>query len=357
MTAITVSGRPLNPLQQNLVLKHKDNNISFEYSGISFLSEGDITYRYRIKGLDDHWKTTRESVLTYPSLPSGVYTLELVAINKFRDESKVLQYHFKIEKSILETAWFRMIAALITVLSIVLVVRYTIRLSHRKETNRIKIDYKIKSLEQMALRAQMNPHFIFNCLNSMQQYILVGDVKKANFYLSKFSELVRETLNNASRIYISLEEELSYLTKYIDLERLQLSNTFDYEIEVDPELDQKKIMVPNMVLQPYVENAIKHGLSRVTAHGRLRVRFGLLREQQILECIVEDNGPGIEHVSSNSKSPLRKDRSKGMSITGKRIDTLNELSSQVAPIKLRVRDISNEHTGATGTRISIDFPF
>ncbi len=181
LTGITVSGRSMDPGQSHIVLSHKDNNISFEYSGISFLSEGDITYKYRISGLDKNWQTTRESVLIFPSLPSGVYTLELIAVNKFGDESKPLQYHFSIEKSFPEHIGFKVALVLFLVFFVIIIVYYIIRTRHKKATQKIMLEQKISSLEQMALRAQMNPHFIFNCLNSMQEFILLGDVRKANF--------------------------------------------------------------------------------------------------------------------------------------------------------------------------------
>jgi hypothetical protein len=354
MTDVTVSGRALDPGINNITLKHIDNNISFEYAGISFLSEGDITYKYRIMGLDDKWKTTSESVLTFPSLPSGDYTLELVAINKFRDESKVLQFHFSIERSIPETIWFRAGVFFIGLVIIVMIIYYGIRSYHRKEANKLKLDHKIISLEQMALRAQMNPHFIFNCLNSMQQYILDGDIRRANFYLSRFAGLVRETLENASKIYIPIEDELSYLINYIDLERLQLSETFDYIIDVDRAIDQKKMMIPNMVLQPYIENAIQHALGKMPFNGLLKIQINLLQSQQLLECIIEDNGPGIGHLTNHLPTPKRSP--KGMSITDKRIQTLNQLNPHKSPIALIIQDISDTDINANGTRIILHFP-
>ncbi|PSK93545.1 sensor histidine kinase [Taibaiella chishuiensis] len=357
MTGIIVSGQPEDTRQHHLLLKHKDNNISFEYSGISFLSGGDITYKYRVLGLDDTWKYTREAVLTYPALPSGNYTLELIAINKFRDESKPLRYHFEIEQSLWETTWFKIVLALAGVLIITLVVRYIILLSHRKEKKQLLMDHKIKSLEQMALRAQMNPHFIFNCLNSMQRYIIDGDIKRANFYLSRFAELVRETLDNAARIFISVEEEVRYLSRYIELERLQTRDAFDYTIDIDPRINPAQLMIPNMVLQPFVENAIKHGLDHPGIKGKLTVSFKLLDEEEVLQCIVADNGPGIKAGTALKQQHGRQFAAKGISITDKRIRTLNQLAPGAPPIQIQVIDIGQQESSiGTGTRIIINLP-
>ncbi|WP_162903323.1 ligand-binding sensor domain-containing protein [Taibaiella koreensis] len=357
MTDIIVSGQYKKPSQRSLLLKHEENNISFAYSGISFLSGGDITYKYRVLGLDDTWKYTKETVLTYPSLPSGKYTLELIAINKFRNESKPLRYHFEIEKSILETAWFKSVMIIAGIIIIIVIVRYVILLSHRKERKALMADHKMKSLEQMALRAQMNPHFIFNCLNSMQRYIIDGDIKKANFYLSRFAALVRETLDNAARVFITIEEEIRYLTNYIDLERVQIQDAFEYVILIDPLINQAELMIPNMVLQPFVENAIKHGLDHPGIQGKLTVSFILLEERRMLQCAIDDNGPGIKQSMELKQKYGRQFPAKGMSITNQRILTLNQLQSGDRPIRIQVIDVGEEESvGGTGTRIMINLP-
>ncbi len=354
MTGITVSGRSIDPQLTDIVLPHHDNNISFEYSGISFLSEGDITYKYRILGLDDQWKTTREAILTYPSLPSGDYTLELIAINKYGNESKALIRHFKIEKTLPETLGFKLVFALLLVLCIIGVVYLVIQTQHKKATEKLMLQQKINSLEQMALRAQMNPHFIFNCLNSMQDYILDGDIRKANFYLSRFAALVRDTFNNASKMHITLEQEIKYLNAYIDLERMKQSESFDYEIDVDPKIDPQATKIPNMVLQPYIENAIKHGIKQATDRGRLHIAFSLIPEKRLLECVIEDNGPGIEYTKKHGTAKATS-LSGSMNITDKRIITLNQLNPESEPIRLQVLDKGHEGR-ETGTRITIHFP-
>ncbi len=351
MTGITVSGRSIDLTKKEISLKHEENNIAFEFSGISFLSEGDMTYKYRILGLDNRWKTTREHILSYPSLPSGNYRLELIAVNKFNDKSTPLEFSFTIRQSMAETVWFKLTAALLAAGAIIIVVRFITRRQHRKETQDLMMEQKISSLEQMALRAQMNPHFIFNCLNSMQAYILDGDVIKANFYLASFAGLVRETLDNASKVFITLNEEISYLTNYIELERLQLEETFEYAIHVAPHIAPDRMMIPNMVLQPYVENAIKHGLSQGRVQGRLTIAF--MQQDQILVCTVEDNGPGIRQRQDTGGE--RRFPANGMAITHKRIHTLNQLHLHGQPIAITISDLAEEGTG-TGTRIVIHFP-
>lgn len=354
MTGITVSGRALDPLNTDIRLSHHDNNITFEYSGISFLSEKNIVFRYRILGLGDQWQSTREQTLSYPSLPSGDYTLQLVAINKFGEKSRPLELRFTIAKSIPELLWFKISMAAIALLLVGLAVAYFNRSRHRKATRDLVTHQKMMVLEQMALRAQMNPHFIFNCLNAMQQYILEGDIEKANFYLSQFAALVRDTLDNATRVFISLAEEIRYLTSYIALERMQFEDRFDYTVTLSHGIDPQRVNIPNMVLQPYVENAIKHGIGPLKEGGRLSVVFNRLESEQLLECIIEDNGAGIKN--SETKGGERQFPAKGMSITDKRIQTLNQLYPQEQPIQIRIEDLTGQADGP-GTRITIYFPF
>ncbi len=119
----------------------------------------------------------------------------------------------------------------------------------------------------------MNPHFIFNCLNSIQHFIVTNDAKGANFYLVKFAGLVRSTLEHAAHMYITLSSELDYLSGYLDLEQMQASPPFKYTLTIDPDIEAEHIMVPNMLIQPFVENAIKHGVSRLAGEGFISVVF------------------------------------------------------------------------------------
>ena len=352
MMDIIVSGKHISPAAVAPVLRHRDNNIRFEFAGISFLSAGNIRYKFRLLGLDNNWQYTPESFLSYPSLPSGKYTLQIVAINKFDDQSRTLEFSFEISKTIFEETWFQVTVVLLIIFSTWLIIYLGNRRARINEKNKLMVNQQLLELEQMALRAQMNPHFIFNCLNSMQHYILQQDVKSTNFYLSKFAGLVRQTLDNSSKIYITLAEEIAYLTNYIELERLQLAEAFDYQIRTDPQINPEQINVPNMVLQPYVENAIKHGIGSLTSGGRLIITFSLLQSQHILECIIEDNGPGIDHMK---KTPGTHE-SKGMSITASRIKTLNQLHKTGRVINMQIKDLSHEKKDSHGTRITVHFP-
>ncbi len=353
LTGVSVSGKQENPENNNLVLSHHDNNIRFEFAGISFLSSGDITYEYRLRGLSDEWKTIKEKVLNYPLLPSGIYTLELKATNKFNDSSGIRKYHFEIKPTLWETSWFLTIIAILSISVIWFSLQWRIRQIRRKEKEKRLINKKIAGLEQMALRAQMNPHFIFNCLNSIQHYIIKQDVKGANFYLSQFAGLVRKTLENSSKIHVPLSEEITYLTNYIELEKLQLANRFEYQINADF-INREHILIPNMVIQPYVENAIKHGVSHMSDGGMIVLTFSYETNQRILKCVVEDNGPGFKQINQNRGDKTH--HSKGMSITSGRIDILNQLFPGEESITVQISEVTKDNR-VCGTRVVLCFPF
>lgn len=353
ITEVAANGTMLKPAGGKLSLPH-NSNVRFRFEGVSFLSTSSVRYRYRLKGLAQDWQYTDDPVLNFVSLPSGNYTLQVSAINKFGDKSAVVEQAFEVEQLLWEKRWFRLLTAGSLALIILLLVQLRVAGVKRKEKEQRQIEQQMMQLEQMALRAQMNPHFIFNCLNSIQNFILNQDVAGANFYLGRFASLVRQTLDNAPSIYLSLSEEIKFLTSYLELERLQTYNGFTYEITVDEILDQARVQVPNMVIQPFVENAVKHGAGATGEGGLIVLRF-TRKQEGLLECIIEDNGPGFpgEHVVGQS-SQLRK--ASGTSITLKRIGILNRLSEQQDGISYDIRTIYTEQGQVAGTRVIIYFP-
>jgi sensor histidine kinase YesM len=196
-------------------------------------------------------------------------------------------------------------------------------------------------LEQKALRAQMNPHFIFNSLNSIQRLYIEGEEDIANDYMADFSNLLRRILENSSMDKVSLKEELRSTILYLDLEKMRTDNLFNYEIEIDPNVDQLNTFVPPLILQPYLENAIWHGIMPKNEQGKITLRINKI-EKIGLECIITDNGIGMKESLNQKGSTMRE--SKGMSITSDRLGGENhvfisELESGGTEVKLRIRKI------------------
>jgi LytS/YehU family sensor histidine kinase len=205
----------------------------------------------------------------------------------------------------------------------------------------------------MALKAQMNPHFIFNSLNSIQQYVIDSDVKGANEFISGFSKLIRQTLEFSSKEFISLEEEVSYLTTYLDLEKARMESKFMYKVNVQTLQPASGLEVPPLLLQPYVENALRHGIRYLKKDDGLIV-LSFTEHSDVLECIIEDNGIGRNKAMElKAVNPIEY-QSRGMSLTADRIALLNK--GREKQIEVFIEDLYDEYKNASGTRIKVLFP-
>ncbi|MEO5562267.1 MAG: histidine kinase, partial [Chitinophagaceae bacterium] len=354
ITGINSSDRVWNFDTTNFLLRHRDNNIRVEFVGLSYKSAGDIVYKYRLVGLDSSWKTTNETFLSYPALPSGKYKLQLMAINKYGIQSKIKEVDFTIEELLEEKTWFRLLLVVVGVACFWLIVVLYIKGIRRKEALKASTVRKMTELEQKALRAQMNPHFIFNSLNSIQQYVMDKDTIGANKFITAFSSLIRQTLDFSSKQEITLEEELQYLSTYLELEKTRMEDKFIYEIEVAPQVPVSEFYIPPMILQPYVENSIRHGVGyRRDKAGKIMIN--IKRKADKVVCIVEDNGVG-RLVAGQFKMSKPLDRqSKGMSLTADRVEMFNKNNRN--KIELNVYDMIDEQNNPLGTRVVISFPF
>jgi sensor histidine kinase YesM len=220
-----------------------------------------------------------------------------------------------------------------------------------KEIQKKELEQKMADLEQTALRAQMNPHFIFNCLNSVQRFIIGNDAEGANEYLSTFANLIRQTLENSGKKIIPLKDELRYLETYIKMEQLRSNNKFDYHISIGAEVDQTETYIPNMIVQPYVENSIHHGMLH-TKNQKGFIKLDISQGDK-LNFIIDDNGAGI-----NSKNIIQsggdEHHSMGGAITEKRIAMYNSLHEN--KIELEVLDKSDTGSPESGTSVILKFP-
>ncbi|HRH59996.1 MAG TPA: histidine kinase, partial [Chitinophagaceae bacterium] len=224
------------PGARHIKISHQSNDVSFEYSGISFKSAGDITYYYRLIGSDSLWQTTKNSPITFNSLSSGKYQFQVFAENKFGVTSNIIKIPFEVEQHIWELPWVRILLLIFILLLLWNIARWRIRVVRKKSDEKISTMQHINMLEQMSLQAQMNPHFIFNSLNSIQQYVIDKDVEGANKFITDFSKLIRKTLEFSARQRISISEEMEYISTYLHLERERLANSFIYEIKYDPDI-------------------------------------------------------------------------------------------------------------------------
>ena len=198
----------------------------------------------------------------------------------------------------------------------------------------------------------MNPHFIFNAINSVQYFMTSNDPESSQKYLSKFAKLIRYVMDNSKPSSIPLEKELDALKLYIDLEALRFENRFEYVLQVDKQIDVNYIQIPSMLIQPYVENAIWHGLMHKKGDGKLSIHIKM--HDSFLTCIIEDNGIGRERSKEiRSSESLTYHKSFGMSVTKERLEIISRLNN----INPRINVIDLYENGlATGTRVEISIP-
>lgn len=333
--------------------KHDQNNIQFEFVAISFRSIGDIVYEYRLIGSDTTWNKTRQNILNYPALPSGNYEFEIVATNKFGKRSETRRVLFTIEQILQERIWFRVLLICVLLVSIFMISLFFIKRNKNKEQEKTAIVKKISELEQLAIKSQMNPHFIFNSLNSIQQYVMDKDVAGANKFISGFSRLIRQTLDFSSKQKVGIQEELDYLKNYLELEKTRLESAFYYSIEVDPLLANSGYSIPPMILQPFVENSVRHGVRyRKDNSGHIRIRVTI--DENHIYFVIEDNGVGRSQ-SKNFKSSIPIEyQSKGMSLTANRVELLNNSSKQ--KMQVTIEDAFPDDKEYPGTRVIVSMP-
>lgn len=218
---------------------------------------------------------------------------------------------------------------------------------------------RVASLQLRALRAQMNPHFMFNVLNAIQGLITSGRNNEAESYLAKFAKMMRHTLEYSDLEVVTLEQEIEFLERYLDINRkLRFRDKLEYKIVAPGGADMNDFMVPTMILQPFVENAIEHGI-RPRKAGHLHIEFQMSDDGQILKCIIEDDGVGYNKGKQklSEGADFQSHRSRGMEITRERLTLLHQLQKHEPGDFIRINDLGDLTYGErTGTRVEVLLP-
>jgi len=239
---------------------------------------------------------------------------------------------------------------LLIVLTVLLFNRYKLKQKQvRTELEKMNID-----IEQRLLRTQMNPHFIFNSLNSINSFITDNNADSAQTFLSKFARLMRYILENSRKTMVPVEDDIITLELNLELEQLRFDNKFDFTIEVDESLDKENTYIPPMLMQPFVENAILHGVASLERRGMITIK--MTPKSKVMLCVVEDNGVGRERAMEiKNQSGKSKHRSLGMQVTQERLDILKEKTNE--DIFVRFVDLKDEKNNPLGTRVELQIPF
>ena len=327
-------------------LSYSNNSILFQFTSYAF--KYDVLYKYRlIKDGNENvgWnkQTFSSHMMHYPSLSPGHYTFQVKAITDHFQESDVISYSFVIKSPFWETIPFWVVVFIVLIKLIHLFYTYTIK--KIKEENQIRAELYTSKLT--ALKSQMNPHFIFNSLNSIQALILKEDVKNSYDYIVKFSTLVRNTLNYSDKSFIDFNDEIKLLSMYLDLEKLRFKDGLNFTLNIHGDI---KGYIPPMLIQPFVENAIKHGLLHALGHKTLKIDFKL---GDVLQCTVEDNGIGREKSLEIKKRQGRKHNAFSVNALMQRFTILNEIYG--SQIGFEIIDLIQENK-PVGTRVEIRIP-
>ncbi len=327
-----------------------DKTIRVFVEGLCFHDPLGLRYKYRLLGGDEDWITTANREISFSGLSPGNYRLEIFAVDSDGTQStRPCVFVFRILTPFYRTWWF--------ILFIVLVlggitwgaISYRTKKTQKRAEEKLETEKRIAELRLFALRAQMNPHFIFNAINSIQHFVLQNDSTQAYNYLAKFSRLIRLVLDQSQSESIPLEQELKMLNLYIELEQLRFERPLSFEIKVDPELEDDNIRIPGMMVQPFVENAIWHGLLPKKS-GEAWIKISFVKSENDVVITIEDNGVG-RSVKTPVKPEDGKRRSYGLQITEERL-RLSENKNSGQPL-IKITDLKDENGNPSGTKIEI----
>lgn len=344
---------------ETIVLPWHKNSIKFSFDIIKFLNPENVILTYTLKRNNVILKNEKsERQVSFQNLKPGRYDFNVSLLpEKKKELSNSVTIYFIIKGPLYKTWWaITVFIVLLTSLTWIFVNLRTKQVK-KQERKRLEIAEKIAELELKALRAQMNPHFIFNAMNSIQNYMLGNDVDSALSYLSDFAKLIRITLDNVSKKFVTLEEELNYLKYYLSLEQMRFDKKFETLINVPNEFDYNKILIPPMIIQPFIENSIKHGFANKLDKGLVKLDFYILEQgtNSELHCIIEDNGIGRERSKELNLNQSNKQKTRGTKITAERLALLNQ-THQRKGYKITITDLYNDNNDACGTKVDITFP-
>lgn len=347
--------KQMQPNTKNLVLDYDENNIEIDLVGIAFQSGKALKFKYKLEGLDTNYSYSSTGIIDYSALAPNKYTFVAHSLNHQNIESTdEVRITFIIYPAYWQTIWFQLFLGVVLFIIFLCGILVRIRLIKKKEEEKTRLNKMLGELELTALKAQMNPHFIFNSLGSIQNLINRDKKTEANIYLSKFAKLLRLTLDNSDKKEIPLADEINMLELYLGLESLRFNNQFEYKIEMDESVDIYEVKIPTMILQPFCENAIKHGLLPKKAEATLLLQFETINETT-LHCIIQDNGIGRVQREKLKEGSVSGHISKGIKITRNRLELVNQLRNK--PAEIKITDLYDDEGKAAGTRVDILIPF
>lgn len=323
---------------------YPDNTIIFNLSFLDYTSQGKISYRYKTEGLNEDWQVSTSSKIILNSLPPGEYTFKVYGQgHNGKRSGHCTAFSFEIKPLFWQSRWFYSLVALTLTGVMIFLMTHFVKKRRDKKLRSLLYEKKIAELELQAIKAQINPHFIYNCLNSIQFLLYKKDYEETENYLDTFSRMIRKTLLYSEKTFMPIQEEIDYLTLYLNMEKLRFKGHFNYTIDMAANVN-KSWQIPSLLIQPFVENALKHGISQLPdREGIIEIHFEYHNQQLVI--MIRDNGVGIRDKSLLSN----KSDSFGMKLSRKRMEAFRQLFD--TDITMEIHDLSEN--GKHGTEIKL----
>jgi len=354
LNTLTVNNFTVDVKKSDFVFPHDHNSVAVSFDVLTFKIPQHNLLTYRMEGRDSVWTHSSGNELRFDNLPPNDYKLIVYALNNdgYRSLTPV-KVAFTIKNPFWLQWWFALLCLATVAAVLYFVIKKVIRTVRNKEKEKNRIHTMIAQSQLSALQAQMNPHFIFNAISSIQNYILKNKEKEAYDYLAKFGKLIRMVLNNSRESTLPLFQELETLQTYVELEQLRFKDSFDFVLDVADHVDLYETHLPTMLIQPYIENAIWHGLMNIEDMRKGVLRLAISTEGKQLKIIIEDNGIGRERANAFKKGILH--HSVGMKLTEERLQTISKLQ-EYESITVEIIDLKDDAGEPLGTSVVLHLP-
>lgn len=349
---IIVNGTIYN--EKEHLFNRQTRTININYSCANFTNKQNIYYQYKLVGTkSENWSNLNKSnFVTFNLLPPGKYIFSVRTIDAFNDNNPPeSSYAFEIQPYFYETIWFKSLSFAIFLLLTIIIVRLRLQMYRRQAEQKESIAKQIAELELKVIQSQLNPHFIFNCMNTIKYFIMSKKINEANSGLNNLSKLLRYTIEDSANFISTLNAEIDLVENYLCLEKMRLQNQLNWKINIAPGISENALY-PRLFIQTFVENSIKHGISNlINKLGILEIE--VFKTEYDIICIIKDNGIGrAASLKLNEKKNLHK--SKGINLIEEKKKYLNTLKKQ--NIEINYIDLKDLNNTPTGTMIIIKTP-
>ena len=328
----------------NTTFRYKsNNNVRFEANTINFSEDNNTSFYYKLEPIQKEWVSSTTNVFNFNNLLPKEYTFHL----KSGDIKK--QLSFTITPLWYQTLLFKIVITLIILILILLFNKWNKKRIEKKSIQKAEIQQKLAEQELYALRSQMNPHFVFNSLNAIQYFITKNEIDLSEKYLVKFAQLIRMFFDNSSKKYLTIDDEVNLLKRYLEIEKMRFGKDFYFNFKIDKRI-KMNTLIPTMLLQPIIENAVNHGIFHNNRNGNLLIYFIYIDIDSFNVSVIDD-GIGIKKAQEIKANSIKKHNSKSTSIINDRIQLLNQSKEWLVSIKT----IDLTDTNKTGTKVNLTF--